>query len=121
MLADKQAEYALEQMRVYLEIGTLAASLRSAKVHKPASGSNPEVPSGVQPHITGTVAAEEYQQVEIIFNALLNVMPEDNYKILANTLCNTRKQLNSLSGRSFIYWSAFVRYMHWKLTGRVED
>ena len=90
MLPDEQAEYVLEQMRVYLEIRQTER------------------------------ATEEYQKVEIIFNALLNVMSEENYKILADTLCNTSKQLSSLSGHSFAYWSVFVKYMHWKLTGRVE-
>ncbi len=59
------------------------------------------------------------QQVEIIFNALLNVMSEQNYKVLANTLCNTSKRLSALRGKN-IYWSEFLRYMHWKLTGHLD-
>nr|QBK87768.1 MAG: hypothetical protein LCMAC202_01040 [Marseillevirus LCMAC202] len=64
-------------------------------------------------------SSEEQQQVEIIFNALLNVMSEQNYKVLANTLCNTSKRLSALRGKN-IYWSEFLRYMHWKLTGHLD-
>ncbi len=85
----KRAEYFLEQMRVYLDL-----------------------------HMHKKNVNNEYHQIEIIFNALLNVITETNYKILADTLCSTGKRVNASYTKSSQYWNEFLKFMHYKLTGR---
>lgn len=62
--------------------------------------------------------SKEYKDIEIIFNAMMNIMAETNFKIIASCLFDTGKRVNCSSIKSAQFWSEFLRFMHWKTTGR---
>jgi len=58
---------------------------------------------------------EEYEQTQIIFNGLLNLQLEKNYKNIIDILKSTSSKINSLYGKNTTYWFEFMKFADWKI------
>ena len=62
----------------------------------------------------------EYEQAQMIFNSFININSEISYKMLITILLNTSGRIYELYGRNSEYWNEFLKYCHWKMTGRID-
>ena len=77
-----RAKYMLEQMRIYLLL------------HKNDSES------------------QEYKRVTIIYDAMMHLMANDNYKSVCTAFINTSDKLQVLGSHSSVYWNEYVKFVN---------